>query len=202
MVENRDAVTGGHIERTSKYLEILISAMIKKGVYKDEINTWDIETAVSSARLHDIGKITVSDAILNKPGKLTPEEFNEIKKHTTEGVRMIEQIITIIGDESFLRHAKSFAGYHHERWDGKGYPNGLIEFEIPLQGRILAVADVYDALVSKRPYKEAFPCDEAERIIINDSGVFFDPLIVEVFDTQKSAFAKISALSNAGAYFS
>jgi putative two-component system response regulator len=193
MVESRDAVTGGHIERTSRYLEVLITEMLKKGIYKDELSSWDIETAVSSARLHDIGKITVRDAVLNKPGKLTPEEFGEIKLHTTEGVKMIDRIIAIIGDEPFLQSAKSLAGYHHERWDGNGYPYGLKEYDIPLQGRILAVADVYDALVSKRPNKEAFPIDKAENIINDDSGVFFDPLIVEVFNEKKKDFAEIAS---------
>jgi putative two-component system response regulator len=197
MVENRDAVTGCHVERTSKYLEILISAMLEKGVYKDEIKSWDLQTVVSSARLHDIGKITVRDAVLNKPGKLTPEEFDEIRNHTTEGVRMIEQIIAIIGDESFLSHAKAFAGCHHERWDGKGYPQGLKENEIPLQGRIMAIADVYDALVSARPYKEAFSCEKAEQIIKDDAGIFFDPLIVEVFYEKKKAFAEITVAAHA-----
>jgi len=192
MVENRDTVTGGHIERTSKYLEVLIAAMLEKGVYADEIKNWDLGTVISSSRLHDIGKITVKDAILNKPGKLTPEEFNEIRRHSIEGERVVEQIIAIMGDESFLLHAKTFAGSHHERWNGEGYPRGLKGDKIPLQGRIMAIADVYDALVSARPYKGAFSCERAEQIIINEASASFDPLLVDVFIDTREEFTRIS----------
>ena len=192
MVENRDTVTGGHIERTSQYLEALMGELVKKGIYADEIKSWDLKTVISSARLHDIGKITVKDAILHKPGKLTPEEFDAIRRHSIEGERMIEQMIAIMGDDSFLRHAKIFAGSHHEKWDGTGYPRGLRGEEIPLQGRIMAIADVYDALVSARPYKEAFSFQQAEQIIAKDAGTHFDPLLAGVFGDVKEAFAAIS----------
>ena len=181
MVESRDKVTGGHIEKTSMYIKILMEAMLEKGVYVEELSGWDIDTAISSARLHDVGKIAVSDIILNKPGKLTPEEYEEIKNHVEEGEQITDRIIAKTGEEAFLRHAKLFAGHHHERWDGRGYPHGLKGTDISLQGRIMAIADVYDALVSERPYKKPFSHEEAVRIITNDSGTHFDPEIVAVF---------------------
>ena len=181
MVESRDKVTGGHIEKTSIFIRLLMEAMLSKGVYADEMSGWDIDTAVSSARLHDVGKIAISDVILNKPDKLTPEEFDEIKKHVPEGEKITDRIISKTGEEAFMIHAKMFAGYHHERWDGGGYPRGLKGAEIPLQGRIMAIADVYDALVSERPYKKPYSHCMAVEIIKKDSGKHFDPEIVEVF---------------------
>jgi len=197
IVESRDKVTGGHITRTSQYIKILIDAMVNKGVYLEELNDWDLNTVIASSQLHDVGKIVVSDLILNKQGKLTFEEYHEIKRHTTEGENLIDQMIAQTGDALFLQHARLFAGSHHERWDGKGYPRGLREEEIPLQGRIMAIADVYDALVSERPYKPAFTCEEAEEIIRKDAGTAFDPLIVDIFNDVKGKFAAI-AESNRG----
>jgi putative two-component system response regulator len=190
MVETRDKNTGGHIERTSSYIKILLEAMLANGVYADEMRGWDIETVIASARLHDIGKIAISDMILNKPGKLTAEEFELIKSHAIEGEHIIDKIISQTGDETFLSHAKLFAGYHHERWDGTGYPRGLKEMDIPLQGRIMAIVDVYDALVSDRPYKTAFSRQEAEEIIMNAKGKHFDPLIADIFFHSKDLFGK------------
>jgi putative two-component system response regulator len=191
MVESRDKVTGGHIEHTSQYIRILMEAMLEKGVYNDEMKTWDIDTVVSSARLHDVGKIAVSDVILNKPARLTPDEYDEIKKHAPEGESIVERIIAKTGEESFLHHAKLFAGYHHEKWDGIGYPRGLKGKEIPLEGRIMAIADVYDALISERPYKKPFTHKETVEIIQNDSGSHFDPAIVDVFITVADAFESV-----------
>ena len=191
MVENRDGLTGRHIERTTWYLRILIDAMIKDNIYTDEIKKWDLELIISSARLHDIGKITISDLILNKPGALTSEEFEIIKKHAAEGERIIDSIMAESGDETFLKYAKLFAGSHHERWDGTGYPRGLKGEEIPLQGRIMAVADVYDALVSERPYKKAMPHSEAVNIIKNNSGKHFDPQLVKLFLACEKSFESV-----------
>jgi len=188
MVENRDIGTGGHIVRTTAYIKILLNAMISGGVYGDEMKNWDIDTAISSARLHDIGKIVVSDLILNKPAKLTEEEYELMKSHTTEGERIIDQIIEQTGEGEFLRHAKLFAGYHHERWDGSGYPYKVSQYEIPLQGRIMTVVDVYDALVSKRPYKAAFTDDEAVEIIMSNAGKHYDPKITDVFYAVRNLF--------------
>ena len=190
MVENRDKGTGGHIERTSIYIKILINEMRARGVYTDEMEGWDVERMISSARMHDLGKISITDIIVNKPGKLTDDEYAIMKKHAVEGERIIDEIIARTGEGDFLRNAKLFAGTHHERWDGKGYPRGLKEKEIPLQGRIMAIVDVYDALVSERPYKEAFPDDEAVRIIMENSGTHFDPKIAEIFFEVKDLLKK------------
>ena len=193
MVENRDKGTGGHIERTSVYIRILIEEMKAKKLYMEEISQWDIERIISSARMHDLGKISISDIIVNKPGKLTDEEFNIMKKHAEEGERIIDEIISRTGEGEFLRNARLFAGTHHERWDGKGYPRGLKEKDIPLQGRIMAIVDVYDALVSERPYKKAFTNEEAVKIILESSGTHFDPSIVEVFYDARNRFNEAKA---------
>ncbi|MCL2243221.1 MAG: response regulator [Treponema sp.] len=181
MVENRDKKTDGHIERTSVYIGILIAEMKARNVYEDEINEWDISKMVSSARMHDLGKISISDLIINKPGGLSPSEYETMKTHTLEGERIIDEIIARTGEGEFLRNAKLFAGSHHERWDGKGYPRGLKGTEIPLHGRIMAVADAYDALVTDKPYKKAFTHREAVDIIMENSGIHYDPRIAEIF---------------------
>ena len=181
IVENRDINTGGHIDRTTIYIETLIRAMILRGVYVNEINTWDLESVVSSARLHDVGKIAIPDSILNKPGPLTLDEFQTMKTHCLAGERIIDQTIHRTGDAEFLRNARLFAIYHHERWDGSGYPHGLKDANIPLHGRIMAIVDVYDALTTERPYKKAFTHEASLRIIADDAGKHFDPRIVNVF---------------------
>ena len=193
MVENRDQETGGHIERTTAYIKILIEAMLEKNVYIDEIRDIDFELLVASARLHDVGKISISDTILNKPGKLTEEEFTIMKTHTKEGERVIDQIVSRTGeDEVFLNNAKLFAGYHHERWDGKGYPYGLSGTNIPLLGRIMAFADVYDALIYKRPYKNPFTHEESVKIIMDGAGKQFDPLLADLFNNVKDKFEAVN----------
>jgi len=181
VVEGRDKDTTGHNNRTAAYVEILIKAMEERGVYVDEIRGWDIEKVVFSSHLHDMGKIIISDVILNKPGKLSDEEYAQIKTHTTEGVRIIDRMIMQTGEEEILSNAKLYAEYHHERWDGAGYPHGLRGTDIPLHGRILAVADAYDALISKRPYKEAYANEKSVNIILSNAGKQFDPKIVDVF---------------------
>ena len=181
VVESRDKITGGHIERTQVYLSLLIAELARAGNCADEMAEWDLDLLLPSAQLHDVGKIIVSDLILNKPGKLTAAEFEQIKLHCTEGERIINLIIDKTKDDGFLRHAKRFAGCHHEKWDGSGYPRGLKGDEIPLEGRIMAIADVYDALVSERPYKKPFSHEQAVEIIENDSGAHFDPRIVNAF---------------------
>jgi putative two-component system response regulator len=190
VVESRDKATGGHIERTSAYVKLLIDAMVERGVYADEIRSLNLGTLASSARLHDVGKIAIPDAVLNKLGSLSLEEFELIKTHTVEGERIIERILARAGDMAFLRNAKLFAGCHHERWDGSGYPRGLREMEIPLQGRILAIADLYDALLSDRSYKKAYTEEEVVGIIMDNAGKMFDPLIVDVFLEVKDQFGK------------
>jgi putative two-component system response regulator len=181
MVENRDKMTGRHIERTTRCIRILLDAMRERGVYAEEVGDWAPDVISSSCRLHDIGKIVVSDLILNKEGSLTPEEYELMKTHTIEGERIIDSIMTESGDEDFLKNAKLFAGYHHERWDGSGYPYGLSGTDIPLQGRMMAVVDVYDAVISERPYKPSNTHENAVEIIRKGSGLHFDPKIVDVF---------------------
>ena len=192
MVENRDKGTGGHIERSTSYIKILIDAMLDRKVYDEEISGMDKDLLISSARLHDIGKISISDTILNKPGKLTDEEFEIMKTHSAEGERIIDQIVSRTEDVEFLRNAKLFAGYHHERWDGKGYPHGLKNTGIPILGRIMAIVDVYDALVSERPYKKAFPPDEAVKIIMDCSGTQFDPQLADLFFEVRDKFREVT----------
>jgi putative two-component system response regulator len=194
MVENRDKTTGGHIERTSEYIKILINEMKERGIYSDEILTWDVEKIISSARMHDLGKISITDIIMNKPGKLTDDEYEIMKTHAQEGERIIDEIIAQTGEGEFLRNARLFAGCHHERWDGNGYPNGLKGHEIPLQGRIMAIVDVYDALVSARPYKKAFDDEEAVQIIMNNAGTQYDPVIADVFFSVKDKFKAVRSV--------
>jgi len=193
LVEGRDEGTGGHVERTATYIKILLEAMEEKGLYSQEIAELDKELFVSSARLHDVGKICISDIILNKPGKLTDEEFEIMKTHTTEGEKAIDQIASRTDNVEFLRNAKLFAGCHHERWDGNGYPRKISGEDIPIQGRLMAFADVYDALVSVRPYKKPFTSDEAVSIIMENAGAQFDPEISKVFLEVKEQFEAVKA---------
>jgi putative two-component system response regulator len=198
MVESRDEITGKHIEHTAMYVKILVEAMLEKGTYAEEMHGWDVDVLVSSSRLHDIGKITVPDFILNKPGKFTKEEFAVMKKHASAGERIIDRIAAQVNmaDDAFLRNAKLAAGHHHEKYNGTGYPRGLKEKDISLQGRIMAVADVYDALVSDRLYKKAFSDEDAVNIIECASGKHFDPKIVEIFLEVKDRFKAVKDTFN------
>jgi putative two-component system response regulator len=189
LVESRDDITGGHVERTQHGLKVLIEGLEDLGLYREQMEGWDKDLILQSSQLHDVGKISIADNILNKPGSLTPEEFEEIKKHTTMGVRIIEKIETNISESEFLKYAKIFAGTHQEKWDGTGYPMGLSGEEIPLQGRLMAIADVYDALVSDRPYKKAFSHEEAVKIILAGKGTHFDPVLTDVFEQVADQFA-------------
>lgn len=191
IVESRDHGTGGHIARTREYLMILVQGMIDMGLYTDEVHTWNLDILASSAQLHDVGKVKVSDLILNKPGKLSVDEFAQVMLHCADGEQIIDKIITSSEDERYLIHAKRFAASHHERWDGSGYPLGLKGEAIPLEGRIMAIADVYDALVSERPYKKPFTHEEAMEIIRDDAGKHFDPKLVELFLTVAHEFALV-----------
>jgi len=191
MVEDRDKVTGGHIDRTEKYLAILVNELIRSGVYADEISKWNLDILLPSAQLHDVGKIKVSDLVLNKPGKLTEEEYEIIKKHCEDGESIIEGIMEKVKEDNFLLHAKKFASSHHEKWDGSGYPKGLAGENIPLEGRIMAIADVYDALISERPYKKPFTHEQAVKIIKDDCGKAYDPIIVQAFLNIENEFMNI-----------
>jgi hypothetical protein len=181
MINSRDDITGGHIERTQRLLEILVEGIERSGIYQEESKIWNKKLLLQSCQLHDVGKVSIEDSILKKKGKLTDEEFEEMKKHTTFGEQLIEKIETETIESDFLNYAKTFAASHHEKWNGTGYPRGLKEHEIPLIGRIMAIADVYDALTSKRPYKNPLTNEEAVKIIVENSGTHFDPLLVELF---------------------
>jgi putative two-component system response regulator len=194
LVEFRDEVTGGHIVRTQKYLELMVRKLIETGMYAEETSTWSIDQLISSAQLHDVGKIFISDAILSKPDKLTHDEFETMKGHATAGIRAIKLIEGELTDEEndFMRYARQIAGGHHERWDGSGYPNGLKGEDIPLTARLMAIADVYDALVSARPYKRPFSAETARQMIAEESGTHFDPSLVEVFLEVADKFAEVA----------
>ena len=173
MVEGRDNSTGGHIKRTSDCIRILIDEMKKDGVSLGLTDKF-CNDLIKAAPMHDLGKIAVDDAILRKPGRYTPEEFEQMKKHAAEGARIVSQILEGTDDKEFMKIAVNVAHYHHERWDGSGYPEHLKGEEIPLEARIMAIADVYDALVSKRVYKERMSFEEADKIIMDGMGKHFD----------------------------
>jgi len=181
LVEYRDDVTGSHIERTEKLLSFLLDEMIEQGVYHNEIESWDVSLLVRSAYLHDVGKISIHDGILLKPGPLTQAEFLMMQKHVLFGERIIDNIARNTKENIFLHHAKMLTGAHHEKWNGSGYPRGIAGGEIPLQGRLMAVVDVYDALTSERPYKKPMTPDKAMDIIKRGTGVHFDPVVVDAF---------------------
>jgi response regulator RpfG family c-di-GMP phosphodiesterase len=181
MVENRDENTGDHVRKTAAYTRIIMEKLLEKGIYTDQLTPQFMYDVEHSAPLHDIGKIQISDMILNKPGKLTDEEFEIMKTHTTAGSEILDQVIETVPESSYLKEAKNLAEYHHEKWNGKGYPHGVSGEDIPLSARIMAVADVFDALVSERVYKKAFPFEKAMNIIKEDSGTHFDPNVAEAF---------------------
>ena len=181
VVESRDACTGDHIRRTEAYVRLIMDEMKAEGRHPDILTDEYIQSVARSAPLHDVGKIKIPDAILNKPGRLTDEEFEVIKTHTLNGVEIIEEAIDVVPDPMYLKEARDLAAYHHEKWNGQGYPYGKAGEDIPLSARIMAVADVFDALVSKRSYKQGFSFEKAMSIIVEGSGTHFDPEVVEVF---------------------
>jgi len=191
LVEFRDKSTGGHIFRTQRYLKELVGELINSNEYTEELKKWDMDFFLTSAQLHDVGKIAITDLILNKPEKLNPEEYEIMKTHVTVGVEATEKIMRETKEHFFLHHALLIAGSHHEKWDGSGYPAGLSGKSIPLEGRLMAIADVYDALVSERPYKKAFSHKKACEIIEEGKGSHFDPVLVEVFKKVADKFEKI-----------
>jgi len=192
LAETRDPDTGEHIKRTQKYIKELALELQSLDKYSDILTNEYIELLYKSAPLHDIGKVGIRDSILLKPGKLTSEEFEEMKKHTTYGEQSLMVGINELGEDSFLTLAKEIALTHHEKWDGSGYPCGLTKEEIPISGRLMALSDVYDALISKRVYKGAFTHEEARRIIINGRGTHFDPDVVDAFIKREAIFIKIT----------
>ncbi len=181
MVENRDSDTGAHVQKTAAYVRIILNGLKKHGYHLAKLSDKYMSDVEMSAPLHDVGKINIPDAVLNKPGKLTPEEFEIMKTHTTAGKKILENAISTVEGENYLKEARNMAAYHHERWDGKGYPDGLHGEVIPLSARVMAVADVFDALTSPRVYKPAFPLDKALQILEEGAGTQFDPKVIEVF---------------------
>ncbi len=192
LAETRDNETGQHILRTKLYVNELANLLSKDEKYKNYLTKETIDLMVASSPLHDIGKVGIPDDILLKAGPLTKEEFEIMKTHTMIGKEAIVRAERILNKpETFLKLAKEIAHYHHEKWNGRGYPEGLAGENIPISARIMAVADVYDALTSKRVYKEAFSHDESVEIILNDSGIHFDPGVVEAFVQLKDKFKAI-----------
>lgn len=192
LIESRDGTTGGHVKRTKIYVNYLVSKLQCLGIYSNFITEHFSNLIIAAAPLHDIGKINVPDIILSKPGKFTPEEFEIMKNHAAEGGRLIKENMGNLAEQDFVEMAYNLATYHHERWNGGGYPHGLKNFEIPLAARIMAVADVYDALTSKRSYKEIFPFEEAVKIISEGKGACFEPCIVEAFLNDTEELRKIT----------
>ena len=193
LVESRDQNTGDHVRKTAAYTEIIMKQMKRDGVYPEALTDEFIAEVVSAAPLHDMGKIHVPDAILNKPGRLNEIEFQEMKKHTVDGQDIISKVMQIDPESEYLREARNLAAFHHEHWDGTGYPSGLAGEDIPLSARVMAVADVFDALVSRRSYKEAFPFEKAIQIIREGAGSHFDPKIVEAFLRAEPEVRRVAA---------
>ncbi len=183
MVESRDQNTGEHVRKTAAYTGVIMRELKREHIYEDQLTDAFIQDVINSAPLHDVGKIQVPDQILNKPGKLTDEEFAIMKTHTTAGAEIISSAMDIVseGGSGYLMEARNLAKYHHEKWNGMGYPEGLKGEDIPLSARIMAVADVFDALVSKRSYKDGFPFEKAMAIIVEGSGSHFDPNVAGAF---------------------
>lgn len=191
MVESRDENTGDHVRKTAAYTRIIMDKLREMDIYTDQLTDQFIFDVERSAPLHDIGKISISDTILNKPGKLTDEEFEIMKTHTIAGAAVIDQTIEKLPESGYLLEAKNIALYHHEKWNGRGYPEGLSGEDIPLSARIMAVADVFDALVSERCYKKAFSFDEAMDIIKKDAGSHFDPNVAEAFLQSRERVSEV-----------
>lgn len=182
LIESRDGSTGAHVKNTQKYIHLLAGELLKRGMFPDVLNDDYVVSICKAAPLHDIGKIKIPDGILQKPAKLTDDEFTAMKKHTEYSGNIIKDILGSLSDVRHVEIAKDIAMYHHERWDGMGYPKGLKGDEIPLCARIMAVVDVFDALCSERCYKPPMrPIEKVLEILENGKGTQFDPMIVDVF---------------------
>lgn len=181
LIESRDSSTGGHVKRTTQYVKVLAEEIKKRGYYEEILTKDYMENLLKAAPMHDVGKIAVPDTILQKPGKLTPEEFEQMKLHAQKGGEIIRESFGRMGNEEFLEMACQITRCHHEKWNGKGYPEGLKQKEIPLCARIMAIADVFDAVSADRCYRAALPLDTCFEIIQNGSGQDFDPILAEIF---------------------
>ena len=192
LVENRDEDTGEHVIRTMTYVELLAIQLMKKNLFSETITPRYIRYLKRAAPMHDIGKIVVPDAILKKPARFTEEEFNQMKRHATEGGRIVHEILDGYEEPEYIQITTDIAAHHHERWDGSGYPDKLSGEEIPLSARIMALADVFDALVSERIYKEPMTYEEAFKIIEDGKGSHFDPVIAQEFLNIKEKIVKVN----------
>lgn len=192
MVERRDGSTGAHLIRTSEYLKVLLINAKEKNIYDGQLNDAPIEEYASASKLHDVGKIAIPDGILLKDTKLTNYEYEIMKTHTLVGEEAISEAMDHVDNPAFLQVAANFIGAHHEKWDGTGYPRGLQGEEIPICGRLMAIADVYDALISPRTYKPALSHEETMKIMLDGDGTHFDPILMEIFREVHHEFEKIS----------
>jgi len=181
LVESRDNSTGGHVKRTREYVELILKKMKRDKKYINDLSKDYIEYVINASPLHDIGKIAIPDEILQKPGALTAEEYEKMKEHSAIGGDIIKTTFCEMEDEEFMDITYEVARFHHEKYNGKGYPDGLIGEEIPLHARIMAIADVFDAISRKRCYKEAFPVEKCFKIIEEGAGIDFDPDLVRIF---------------------
>ncbi|QDV71580.1 Cyclic di-GMP phosphodiesterase response regulator RpfG [Rosistilla carotiformis] len=193
LAESRDPETGAHLERVQRYCRILAEHLQRNPRFADKVNDDYVDLICRTSPLHDIGKVSIPDNILLKPGRLTKEEFDVMKTHTVRGAETIESLLHEFPNTCFLKMALNIIISHHEKWDGSGYPHGLVGQQIPLCGRIMAIADVYDALTSKRVYKEAFSHERAKSIIVGDSGTHFDPDMVDAFVAMEEEFVTIAS---------
>src|SRR4051812_3710088 len=191
LAESRDVETGAHLERVMNYSRILAQQLPATGKFVGEIDAEFVRLVYHTSPLHDIGKVGIPDGVLLKPGRLDDREFEIMKTHTTIGASTLDAAVRRFPSAKFLRMARDIAATHHERYDGKGYPAGLKGDAIPLCGRIVALADVYDALTSKRVYKNAFAHDVAKGIIVKDAGTHFDPAVVDAFLAAEPAFLAV-----------
>lgn len=191
LAESRDPETGLHLERVQRYARRLAEAMVDAESHSEEIDHDFIRLIYQTSPLHDIGKVGIPDRILLKPGRLTDDEFEMMKRHTTLGAETLEAALANFPQARFLRVARDIALSHHERWDGSGYPHGLVGEAIPLAARLVAVADVYDALTSRRVYKQAIPHEAAREILVKGAGAHFDPRVIEAFLSVESDFIRI-----------
>lgn len=198
IIESRDGSTGGHVKRTSKYVELIVKELKKQGHYTGYLTKDYIENLIKAAPMHDIGKISTPDRILQKPGRLTEEEVAIMRLHTVNGAKIVKDSLARLGDEQYIRMVYDVVLYHHERWDGKGYPEGIGGTDIPLSARIMAVADVFDAVVEKRCYREAMTLEQGFGIIKDGIGSAFDPLIAEAFLKNREQVVEIHNRLNQG----
>ncbi len=195
LVEMRDNSTGGHVLRTQSYIEAMLDCLQEKELCPDSIKKIDKKMFIQASQLHDVGKVAIPDSILQKPARLSPKEFDIIKTHTTIGYKALLRAMELTHDKAFLNFAAEAALNHHEKWDGTGYPAGLSGEEIPITGRLMAIADVYDALVSERHYKAKMTHEEALKVLMDGKGSHFDPLLIDAVMEIQDKFNEISMQS-------